>query len=611
MKRKFRSIFSKITLVFSATLFASFAFILLFGSLYINHKALTAVESDCVLALKSIEQYIVSKHDIAKQAISTLYNTSQFDDIPAYMASDSESFMDTADYVDTVNSYFLLYSSLDNDITCIALENQKDQKIYAKYRNVLKLTDLAEELGTTIQTNLDNIPRYGFCFLPTTSNAFSSQNGYNFTMICNVKRIGMQDTVGHLLIDFSIRPLRTYTQSLPYAQFYILSENGTILYDQDNEYTGQVFSDFHPEEFQNTIREQEAENRFFVSTYNQDLNLYFVSTMPLNQVYRSTAQQKMILYLAIFLLVLVSLAVTLVFSKQYHRRINQVCDAIHRIEAGDLETQIPTLKQQDELSLISDNLNHMCTMLRDYIQKVYVTQIESQSNAVLRKDAELKQKVAELYALQTQIDPHFMFNTLETIRMRALSSGSRDVAQMIYLLATLFRQNLKEGFVTTLNDELRSCRLYLDLMLSCHPNNVQVEIDAPEEFGNCGILRHILQPVIENSIKHGLRATNHSASIHISIRRQDQDMCIAVIDNGKGISAQDLAILRQRLASQTTPKSSRIGLSNVHQRLVSVFGQPYGLTIESEQNIRTTVTIRVPFMPAKEIEEFVQRFDRR
>lgn len=610
MQKRSRSIFSRLALVFTATLFVSFAFILLFGTRYVDHRALSSVESDCILSLKSIEQYIFSKYEISKQAIATLYNSEQFDDIPGYMTSDSDDLMDAANYVKNIDSYFQLYCALDNDITCIALESEKDQKIYAKYRNVVNLSDLTEELVATIENNLDVIPRYGFCMIPTVNHAPYPQNGPCFTMLCNVKSVGMQNTIGHLLIDFSFNPLRTYTAELPYAQFFILSENGTVIYDQSGATTGMTYPDFYPEDFQNTKREDVTGNEFFVSNYNRDMGLYFVSTVPLREVYRSTIQQKTAIYAFIFALALFSLVITFVFTNQYHHRISQVCDAIHQIQDGDLEPQILVPKQQDELSLISDNLNQMCAMLRDYIQKVYITQIEAQSNAVLRKDAELKQKVAELYALQTQIDPHFMINTLEAIRMRALASGNRDVAQMIYLLAALFRQNLKEGFVTTISEELHFCRLYLELMLSRHANQVDVQIEAQEECSDCGIIRHVLQPVIENYIQHGLSPDAAAPSIHISIHRSEQDLYIDVIDNGKGISPQDLPILRQRLASQTTPKSSRIGLSNVHQRLVSVFGAPYGITIESEQNIQTTVTIRVPFMPSKEMEEFVQRFNR-
>lgn len=610
MRKRSRSIFSKIALVFTATLCVSFALILLFGTRYLDYRAQTSVESDCILSLKSMEQYVFSKFEISKQAIATLYNSAQFNGIPAYMSSDSENHLATTDFVNTIDSYFQLYCALDNDIICIALDCQKEQKIYAKYRNALNLTDLTQELDATIQNNLDSIPRYGFCMLPTTAHTFSPQRGYYFTMLCNVKRTGMQDTLGHLLIEFSSNPLQTYTTSLPFAQFYILSADGTIVYDQSHQQTGQIYPDFLPESFQNVNREDLGKSELFVSNYNSELGLYFVSTVPLQEVYQSTGRQRAMLYAAVLPLALISLMVTFVFVNQYHHRINQVCDAIRQIQGGNLDTQIQPPKQQDELTLISENLNRMCAMLREYIQKVYVTQIEAQSNEVLRKDAELKQKVAELYALQTQIDPHFMFNTLESIRMRALASGNRDIAQTIYLLSTLFRQNLKEGFVITLAEELHFCRLYLELMLSRYLNNVQVDIDAAEEFCECGIIRHILQPLIENSIQHGLLANTPAACIRISIHRQAEDLYLNIIDNGRGISAENLILLRQQLASQTTPKSSRIGLSNVHQRLVSIFGEPYGLTLESEPNVKTTVTVRVPFMTSKEMEAYVQRFNR-
>ena len=314
----------------------------------------------------------------------------------------------------------------------------------------------------------------------------------------------------------------------------------------------------------------------------------------------------MLIYTAIFLLLAFSLLSVILFAKQYYRRISIICTAIHKIQDGNLETRIDDIHKKDELALISDNLNNMCDMLNEYIQTVYIRQIEAQSNALMRKDAELKQKAAELYALQTQINPHFLHNTLEAIRMRALSTGNKDISQMVYQLSTILRQSTKTGFVTSISEELGFCDHYLKLMSYRYQERLLISIDLEENLRECGIIRHILQPIIENSIQHGMDSNTAEFSIHLSIHRSVNDIYISVTDNGKGILPDKLEQLREQLDTQTSPKSTNIGLSNVHQRLKGILGDNYGITLESQPSKSTIVTICIPCMTVKEMEEYVQ-----
>ena len=120
-----------------------------------------------------------------------------------------------------------------------------------------------------------------------------------------------------------------------------------------------------------------------------------------------------------------------------------------------------------------------------------------------------------------------------------------------------------------------------------------------------------MQPIIENSIQHGLNPNASDNSIEIAIYREETDILIQVTDNGKGIPPDRLSLLRQQLSVQTSHRTDRIGLSNVHQRIVVLFGTKYGISLDSLPGKATTTTIRIPYMTVKEMENYVQRFNRR
>ncbi|MDT2237568.1 histidine kinase [Paenibacillus larvae] len=130
--------------------------------------------------------------------------------------------------------------------------------------------------------------------------------------------------------------------------------------------------------------------------------------------------------------------------------------------------------------------------------------------------SELKQKDTELIAFQSQINPHFLYNTLEAIRMRALSQGARDVGDMIYILATLFRNSVKKKTIVTMEDEIQHCKIYLDLFRIRYQNRLDYDIDIPDELLQYRLIKLLIQPAIENYVVHGFLPERDDNLIRIS-----------------------------------------------------------------------------------------------
>lgn len=215
---------------------------------------------------------------------------------------------------------------------------------------------------------------------------------------------------------------------------------------------------------------------------------------------------------------------------------------------------------------------------------------------------------AELHALQNQINPHFLYNTLEVIRGRALVQNAQDIADMTEALATIFRYNInRPGDVATLQEEIDNVRNYM-LIQNCRFGDrfrFETEIEDVED----GILTHVLpvltlQPLVENAIYHGINERIGGGRVRLKAYLTQRDLLIIISDNGKGMDDVTLQEIHRKLvgASEGLPVEKKTGrgtgiaLTNVNQRIKFYFGKEYGLDVKSTLGIGTTITITIPRM---------------
>ena len=264
-------------------------------------------------------------------------------------------------------------------------------------------------------------------------------------------------------------------------------------------------------------------------------------------------------------------------------RVDLILGAMNQVTTGDLSVRLKYQKRGDELDMISENFNEMCSRLQLYIQKSYL--------------AEIERKNAQMQALQSQINPHFLYNTLEAIRMKAICNGDREVGKMLYSMVTLFRSQLKEADVITLGQELDYCKQYLELFEYRYQGQFQSQVECPVELLGTPIIKFVLQPIIENYFVHGIDRTRQDNRVTIRARRQQDRLELYVQDNGVGMKAEDMEKknqeLRENREEQTEKKS--IGISNVNRRIKAVYGEEYGISIEAAkpEGLLVKVTIKI------------------
>ena len=214
-------------------------------------------------------------------------------------------------------------------------------------------------------------------------------------------------------------------------------------------------------------------------------------------------------------------------------------------------------------------------------------------NALMAKQMEDQKYLhrAELELLQAQINPHFLYNTLDSIAILAENHREDDVVDMVTNLSSFFRNSLSKGRdLITLETEKKQVTSYLEIQSVRYSDKLRYEIDIPDELLNVVVPKLILQPLVENALYHGIKNRRGMGTISISACRDGEDLLLRVSDSGAGMTHEQLETLRAGIYEE---KHTGLGLLNVHKRIRLYCGEPYGLSFESEQGVGTTVTVRL------------------
>ncbi len=308
--------------------------------------------------------------------------------------------------------------------------------------------------------------------------------------------------------------------------------------------------------------------------------------------------------LVFFLALLVQLMIFLYNFHHFCRKIYKpwvdIEKVIHGIATGTKEIQQPDVGEKDELFGLYQDLNSLLSTLEELAAR--------ESRAILMK------KQAELDALQSQINPHFLYNTLESIRGQAMVYGNWEIERMTEALANLFRYSISnEGNTVPFSSELKNIENYL-LIQQCRFNNKFEKIEKIDgDTLDCLIPKLLIQPIVENAIHHGLEQKFGKGILTIKAYRTNTRLIIQVLDDGLGIEAKKLArindILRRGADTQERQESGmRIGIVNVNERIHLAYGKEYGLRIYSTENVGTNVEITLPVIKKEEVGETLHQY---
>ena len=196
--------------------------------------------------------------------------------------------------------------------------------------------------------------------------------------------------------------------------------------------------------------------------------------------------------------------------------------------------------------------------------------------------------------LKAQINPHFLFNTLNGIKWKAVINQDPDVADMLADLGVLLEASMsRDSELIRIDEEIELVKAYMAIQNNRFSNRYKLEINCPKELYKCRIIKLLLQPIVENAIVHGFANIDELALVKISVEKHDKDIWIHVSDNGNGMNSERVKEVMEGIKS-TKDTFNRIGLANINQRLQYSYGREYGITIDSIQDQGTIVTVHMP-----------------
>lgn len=286
----------------------------------------------------------------------------------------------------------------------------------------------------------------------------------------------------------------------------------------------------------------------------------------------------------IFITVLIILAASFLFSETIVRPVTRLHKNLVRVKEGDYTVRVH-VETRDEVGDLCDAFNGMAEEIDRLVNRVY--------------SVELKEKEAAIKALQAQINPHFLYNTLDMIKSMAELYGALQVSEMIMALSNLFRYATHtDGVLVTIREELENLSSYMTIVNARFGGRIAFAVKVPEELLAEPIVKVCLQPLVENSISHGLGRGRSGGRIAVTVKKEDGIMTVTVEDNGGGIQPERLAEIRGRLErrERVEEESGRgnVGLKNIHDRIRLYYGDAYGIVIDSFPGKGTVVTLSYP-----------------
>lgn len=311
-----------------------------------------------------------------------------------------------------------------------------------------------------------------------------------------------------------------------------------------------------------------------------DWNYYLINEIPAIYLYQNCFSTILILLLGMLVVMGIALTISRKMIKNLYRPINKIVTKMNDVSKGNLRTRIHTVNMDSDSLKLADGFNIMMDEIDLLMLKV--------------KEEQKQMDQMRLNALQSQIQPHFLYNTLECIHWQAVSEGNEEISTMVKALAQYYRICLSGGHdIIPLGTELEHIKNYLIIQNMRYENIIELNIQVPESYHDVRIPKLTLQPLVENSIYHGIRIKDgRTGRIDIYVRDEGQDICLIVADDGRGMKEEEI----KRINSDITKFNRDIGygINNVNKRIELMFGSQYGLGFHANGEEGLLVEIRIP-----------------
>ncbi len=416
------------------------------------------------------------------------------------------------------------------------------------------------------------------------------------SIMATVKQRITHEVIGFIVIDLDDSVVERFTDTVTIGKtgfFYVVDSSGNTIFTPSRiKASDRVLM---PADLSNRLSERrggfvdrkETKPKFVVFTTSETTGWKVVGLVPLQEIVAEANEIRQLIIVSVALSILFTITSYFFITRRLTYPVQLLKNKMRQAASGYLEAKVkPT--GQDEIADLGNSFNIMLEKIKMLLQQ----SIEEQEHI----------QKAELRTLQAQINPHFLYNTLDSIIWTAEAGKNKDVIQLVQALSKFFRTSLNKGRDwIRLEEELDHVRSYLVIQQMRYRDILHYEIEVEPALATLPILKMTLQPIVENALYHGIKNKRGKGLIRIIGRADYEDhMVLQIVDNGIGISIHKLEQLKDQLNKQRMPEetgdevSGGFGLHNVHQRIRLYYGERYGVQVDSIDQTGTTVTIRIP-----------------
>lgn len=398
--------------------------------------------------------------------------------------------------------------------------------------------------------------------------------------------------VGTLLINIDEVYLSDIYQSALNGTnvIYIIDSNGNIISHTNKDMRGMNF--INVENFKKLYGENDfrltkkSVGEYLISNYHDTQTGWtIIEEMPSSFVLSDVYRAYIIISIIIGICFLIALVISYLVAGKVSKPLLDLCDSLNQVKEGNFDV-VSKVAGYDEINLLKSSFNGMAQEIKKLLEDI--------------KNKEAYKRRIENDLLRAQINPHFLYNTLFSIKCLAETRRPEEVSEMISALIDFLKMTLrKDADLICLSEEFIITEKYLVLQQMRYCDKLSFEFEPDEKTTQCMVPALILQPIVENAIFHGIEAKNEMGIIVISSEIQNERLIISISDDGAGMNEDTLERVIDTCTNKEYTRNESIGIANVSGRIKVDFGNEYGLHIESEAGIGTTVTIELPIIDKK------------
>ncbi len=396
-----------------------------------------------------------------------------------------------------------------------------------------------------------------------------------------------QSLLGYIALDVNAKSLYDIIADIDLTKsgrIFLVNEEGRILATESETLSGELLD----EPYRNFLGENEAfynnvrVGNTYYSVYNSGAisnGWYMVLAIPRDYYMRDITKLKNVIIPITLTTAFLTALLSILVSRGITRPIRFLSGAMENFGQGnfDINCQVDS---EDEIGRLSHTFNQMVMDMNSLVNTVY-------EQKVMKQEAQMK-------SLQMQINPHFLYNTLDTINWMARIRHVDEIGDMVAALSNMMRYSLEKKSFVRLGEEVKSLKDYIAIQNYRYRDKMVAEIEIVESLMSLYIPRLLIQPILENAIVHGIEEKLDKGHILVAARREDEDLYIQIMDDGVGMTEETMShILREDYSMKKSGHTS-IGVVNVNRRIQMIYGKDYGLLVQSVLGAGTKITIHIP-----------------